>query len=155
VAQTLISETQTKGNGKMSTRDIANRLSKQQRDCLIQHIDYPQPIKRGPEFQTAFCLMYRNLLRGDYPQFPRSTSLTELGREVLCTVLGDYADALFRTHLIEIETSAEPILPPHIQAAINSAFQPPKSKLRDKLIERLCSANAEAKKELILATEKL
>jgi hypothetical protein len=131
----------------MTPRTIANQLSRQQRDCLILHLDNPQSIKRGPEFTTAYSLMYRDLLRGDAPNFPRFTLLTELGREVLCAVLGDYADALVRAEIIAVE-ELQPSVPADTQFAAGSPVQLSVIMRRDLLIERILAAVSAPKKSV-------
>ena len=87
----------------MSVRAIANKLSKQQRDFLIDHIDGPHPISQGYETFVRNALEARGLVCFDLPQSlrPKTTIITELGREIVCAILGDYADALVRSGVIE------------------------------------------------------
>jgi hypothetical protein len=82
----------------MSVRSIAFKMPKPQRDLLIAHIDGPQLLAIGPETSTRTALIDRKLLRFDtYASLrPKNTIITALGREVLCAILGDYADALVR-----------------------------------------------------------
>jgi hypothetical protein len=79
-------------------------MSKQQRDSLIDHANGPQPIVIGPDSATRSSLIARGLLRYETHNRWKSpthrTVLTEFGREVLCMVLGDYADALVRTNCL-------------------------------------------------------
>ena len=88
----------------MSARSIANGLRKAQRDFLMAHIDGPHPITtHGREWAVRNSLLNHALIA--YPiggmKNPTSTHLTELGREVLGAILGDYADALVRAGCLE------------------------------------------------------
>lgn len=91
----------------MSMREIVNRLSKSQRDHLIEHISGPQPILTGPQVHITGALISRNLIRyvhkfnDKHAKFPHHTKFTEFGREVVCIILGDYADALVRAGVLE------------------------------------------------------
>lgn len=90
----------------MSARGIINKLSKPQRDSLMAHADGPQPIVVSPEILTRSALIDRGLIRyvipGGVPTArPHRTALTEIGREVLCVMLGDLADTLARNALQE------------------------------------------------------
>jgi hypothetical protein len=128
----------------MNARTIANQLSKQQRNCLMRHFENPQPVKRGPEFATAQSLMYRNLLRGDTENCPRFTSMTELGHEVHCYVLGDCAEELISAaKAIEARLYAAAA---HIEFESSPPVQPSPLLRRDLLIERILSTLAAAKK---------
>lgn len=87
----------------MSSREIAVRMPKPQRDLLIAHVDGPQPLTISHESMVRNALLARDLLRFDNRASlrPKSTHLTDLGREVLCAILGDYADALVRCGALE------------------------------------------------------
>ncbi|MDO8533261.1 MAG: hypothetical protein Q7S17_00770 [Xanthobacteraceae bacterium] len=91
----------------MSAREMACRLSKPQRDHLIEHISGPQPIQTGPQTLIIGALISRKLIRcihkfsNHHPKFPHHTEFTELGREVTCIILGSYADALVRAGVLE------------------------------------------------------
>lgn len=88
----------------MSARSIANGLLKSSRDLLINHIDGPVPLTiHGNERGPRNALLARSLIafpRGGMTT-PNSTHITNLGREVLCCILGDYADALVRAGVLE------------------------------------------------------
>jgi hypothetical protein len=73
---------------------IAHRLSRKQREMLIRHVAGSQPFIIGTETPTVQSLMGLRLLKGDRQINHRNTALTYLGREVVCVVLGEYADAL-------------------------------------------------------------
>ncbi len=90
----------------MSAREIVNKMSKPLRDSLTAHANGPQPIVVGPESSSRSALISRGLVRYDLPgnvptRRPHRTALTDLGREVLCVMLGDYADALVRVGCLE------------------------------------------------------
>lgn len=93
----------------MSTLAIAHKLTKPQRDLLLEHVDGLVPVKQGLENFVRNALFERRLLRFERTLRPQNTILTDLGREVLCALLGSYADALVRasilptTPLIEIK----------------------------------------------------
>ena len=74
---------------------IAKNLSIPQRNCLIAHID-PQPFNITD--RTASIMIERGLLCGSDTGVRRdrvkSLRLTELGKETVCHVLGEYADFL-------------------------------------------------------------
>jgi hypothetical protein len=76
-------------------------LSKFQRDFLIEHIDRQVPIIRaehGARAKTANALIAAGMLRlvPTGARFPQGTKLTDVGREAVCIILGEYADALSR-----------------------------------------------------------
>lgn len=80
---------------------LARQLSRTQCDFLIDHIDSAHPLRHdNNEDRTRSALISRNLIRYEYAPTivgrPRATVLTQLGREVVCIVLGQYADALER-----------------------------------------------------------
>ncbi len=88
----------------MSIADIATNLTSQQRDYLIDHIDGLRHVHLDcVEHRTRDALMSRRLVRYHEHQTarPSHTELTDLGREVLSYVLGMYADALMRWHVIK------------------------------------------------------
>jgi hypothetical protein len=123
----------------MSIKYIANVLSKAQRDSLIAHIDHPQPVNcRGPEFVTKLSLLERRLLRGEHPDMtrPQYTRLTELGREVVCAILGDYADKLSQ---VSLTVSDELVRLADIQAARSSMARAGASTRSDPLARHILS----------------
>lgn len=121
----------------MSARSIASRMPKAQRDLLIAHIDGPQPLTIGHESMVRNALLARDLLRfNDRTAFrPKTTHLTDTGREVLCIILGDYADALVRAGALDeaptivlkrspkIAEPAEPELPLSAEANVAAAWR--------------------------------
>lgn len=93
----------------MSISSIANKLSACQRAVLIEHVPAKMPVSNEIDAAAALrrstlaaltgaglvCLDRKGTMR------PRFTMLTELGREVVCCVLGQYADALVRCGLLD------------------------------------------------------
>jgi hypothetical protein len=79
---------------------MVNELKVSLRNLLIEHATGPQPIIRGPEEHSRAALLRRELIRYEWQNgvaasaFPKATALTELGREVVCIILGDYADQI-------------------------------------------------------------
>jgi len=79
---------------------IASHLKVLPRRFLIEHANGPRPVIRGPEEMTRRCLLGMELIRYDWAPaahrtgFPKATVLTELGREVVCIVLGHDADSI-------------------------------------------------------------
>jgi hypothetical protein len=93
----------------MAPEATASLLSAAQIEMLIRHIDgYCPVILDKEESPTRIALLRRKLLC--YPGWacvtsrPCVTALTELGKEVICIVLGRYADHLHRNMLTR-ETS--------------------------------------------------
>lgn len=85
-----------------SQRDSVNRLSKLQREFLIDHVDGLRPFADQPvENATRAALLWRKLIRYEPPRTnrlgrPNGTVLTDDGREALGFILGCYADSLTR-----------------------------------------------------------
>ena len=74
---------------------IAHGLTKLQRDVLIAHVRGPQLFIAAHKYTpTTIGLMSKGLIHGFGMIKPHHTTLTVLGREVVCIVLGDYADRL-------------------------------------------------------------
>ena len=82
---------------------ISNRM----RDILIEHLDGPVAIVRSApglgkknalRAQAITAMIGRGLLKVDDPGTarPRFTLVTDHGREILCEVLADWAEALIR-----------------------------------------------------------
>ena len=80
-------------------------LSRAQREVLIVHALGPQPVQRSDvqrsdNGRTGIILMRRGLIRYTGPDGkcggsrPTHTLLTEDGRQVVCAILAEYADAL-------------------------------------------------------------
>lgn len=76
-----------------------------QRDILIDHLDTECPInlRNGARHQGIVRLVSHGLLQYNSHRHPftstTTTVLTELGREMLCALLADYADTLARVAL--------------------------------------------------------
>lgn len=82
------------GSGRTS------QLSLLQRDMLIEHLDTTVSVQRHFDpyrNKIRRQLVDAGLLQLDRPCFPNYTSLTDRGRERLCAILADYADALARS----------------------------------------------------------
>ena len=103
----------------MPSQRIANHLTKTQRDCLIEHVHGPQPFHTNVIRQTKQSLVETRLLRppnGENMALrPTELMLSELGREVVCIILGEYADALVACGL------TEPLTESQVLAAIEEA----------------------------------
>jgi hypothetical protein len=80
-------------------------MPKAQRDFLIEHVNGLQTIDVGEDTRTRTALFARDLIRyvgaGRSTERPHFTALTDLGREVVCSILGDYADALVKSGCLE------------------------------------------------------
>lgn len=84
-----------------SEQTIVERLSKLQRDLLIEHVrqDMRPFTTAQPESSTRASLILRGLIRYEPDDrsmlgVPEGTVLTERGRAAVCVVLGWYMDAL-------------------------------------------------------------
>ncbi len=86
---------------------IARHLSPAQRQCLIAHIDKPQPLvikdaESNGLYKTKMVLCEKQLLcPTDNSPRPKSLRMTRLGREIVCHVLGEYADFLMAAGCLE------------------------------------------------------
>ena len=73
-------------------------LATKPRELLVEHVKGFVPLVRGPLEITRGALLRRGLVRykysGSTSRFPVATVLTEEGREVVCVILGQYADSL-------------------------------------------------------------
>ena len=107
----------------MLPKHIARLLSNIQRNCLIDHVPGPQPFHADTARQTKVCLVDLKLLgqldgmRNEAAR-PAELKLTELGREVVCIILGQYADALVSCGVLY-----EPLTEPELQAAIRESIR--------------------------------
>jgi hypothetical protein len=78
-------------------KGIALILSRSQRRMLMEHAVGPQQFVTGqPTTPTVRSMLATGLLKGKPRLHPKYTELTVLGREVVCIVLGEYADYLLR-----------------------------------------------------------
>lgn len=92
----------------MTIASVARKLTSPQREILIEHAIGPVPIDLRVSHEGAIrrstvnSLFTLNLIRksGQSPR-PTATVMTDLGREVCCFILGQYADALVRTGLLQ------------------------------------------------------
>jgi hypothetical protein len=107
------------GFKKMSRTPIADgeirRLTKAQRDLLIDHVDGEVPVILANNHYISTIrnsLMKMGLLKSSTPHtnWPRATLLTERGRLALSMVLADYADALVRAGLFPEPLNALAVL---------------------------------------------
>jgi hypothetical protein len=90
----------------MAPETLAAILTNSQIEMMINHIDgYCPVVLNRDESPTRVALIKRRLLC--YPGWacsgsrPVVTALTELGKEVICIVLGWRADQLYRRQLIQ------------------------------------------------------
>lgn len=94
----------------ISDAEIRN-LTQYQRDLLIDHIDAEVDVNtRDPHMVgVRNSLMRIGMLKGSTPGTirPRATVLTERGRMAVGMVLGQYADALARTGLVDRDALLE------------------------------------------------
>lgn len=85
--------------------DAIRKISRTQRDFLLKHVDGPHEMdERDRQVVKAKNAMLRAGLvqgvpRGD-PR-PRTTELSDAGRQAVCAILGEAADALLRAGLLE------------------------------------------------------
>ena len=103
----------------MLPKAIARLLSNIQRNCLIEHVPGPQPFHISKARQTKQSLFDFKLLGtpGGIPNArPTELRLTELGREVACIILGQYADALVSCGVLH-----EPLTEVELQSAIRES----------------------------------
>ena len=93
----------------MGAQEEAGRLSRSMRQILVAHVRENQPVDytigpiEGLFRRACHALLSRDLIRYDHPQSPRPkfTILTDLGRETVCYVLGEYADGLVTAGVLE------------------------------------------------------
>jgi hypothetical protein len=97
---------------------ITASLTTVQRNMIIAHIDRPQPVIAGLNTKTRAFLIENRILTGDFPPgycatnaSMKRTKLTDFGREVLASILANYAEALVRTGYLE--ASNEPLTGRH------------------------------------------
>ena len=89
----------------MSPRQIARTLSNIKRNRLIAHVSGPLPFDVGPTRITNNSLLAEGLLRRldgeNVAMRPTVLKLSELGRAVVCVILGEYADSLVSCGIME------------------------------------------------------
>ena len=124
----------------MSARTMASNLSAGQRERLIAHIRGPQTIdyRTGPEEnlirRAVVALLGKGLVRNDTyggAIRPKHTLLTELGREVVCHVLGDYADGLVTAGVLEEPPLIQITRLPRVPLAARAAAAAPAPAIPD------------------------
>jgi hypothetical protein len=91
------------------SKHLIRRLSQDQRDMLIEHIDRIVPIDQHRGRRTLDWLLEHKLLKGHPSNTfrPTGTSLTQDGRAAVCIILGECADALIRAGLLELDNTEE------------------------------------------------
>lgn len=106
----------------------ARDLNHAQRGVLIVHVTGKQTATRG--CKTTYSLMTRGLIRyvgakgeSNSPR-PTHTVITEEGREVVCAVLGEYADALVASSEFLEKISAPSIVGLDRQLALAKLMTP-------------------------------
>jgi len=87
------------------TKTAIRNLRHSQTEVLIAHVDREVPINRlAPwELPARYSLIKMGLLRSipTGAKRPRATTLSEAGREAVCFILAQYADALMQAGLLE------------------------------------------------------
>lgn len=82
----------------MNHKNVARSLSRAQRNLLIAHIDGTNdiavPVFIKERTSARVGLISLKLIRPDRPRWATKTTITEDGRQVLATILADYAEAL-------------------------------------------------------------
>lgn len=102
---------------RMNHAAVATRLSTRQRDFLIAHVDGNRQAYLNERATRESCWALhligysRDGGRFEPPAVPKSTHLTEDGRQVLCFILGMYADTLCKWAIVgadrlDVEASA-------------------------------------------------
>jgi len=93
---------------------IAAILKVAQRDLLIEHANGPNPIDRSSPREGSRVVLKRhglifwsNAMGNHNVSAPTHSALTELGRETVCCILGQYADSLVQ-HRKFLERVASP-----------------------------------------------
>lgn len=92
----------------MIHKAVARALSQAQRELLIDHVDGSSALEiaviAGERSGARKVLIAKRLIRPDRRERPRSTVITDDGRQVLSWVLAEYADALARAGCVGIAT---------------------------------------------------
>src|SRR5271156_4079611 len=89
---------------KPITTSEVRRLSQRQRDLMIAHIDREVDVimKNNHLAPVRNSLMRIGMLKGaTQGDRPRATVLTERGRQVVCIILGQCADALMQSQMAD------------------------------------------------------
>lgn len=96
---------------------IAGELQVKLRQFLIEHAPRPKPNIVDQNFATRGALLRRGLIRyvhrfaDNHAECPHHTELTELGREVVCIILGQYADSIIASREFLARRQAPTIAP--------------------------------------------
>ena len=80
---------------------VVRKLSSNQRQMLIEHIDGSVGIVIEHLHLTRYALVNLGLLRTTQESRPHSTSLTEKGRMAVTMILADCADMLVQAGILE------------------------------------------------------
>lgn len=78
---------------------VAKRLSRRRAELLLEHIDHPREVReKGDTLRSLKTMAQEGLLYFTPPDSPRPhfSNITLDGRQVLATILGNYAEALIR-----------------------------------------------------------
>lgn len=99
-------------------------LSFAQCEYLLFHVDHAVAVQRS-NFKTLPSLLRLGLIQSDVPNCPRPryTILTDFGRQAVCMLLANYADALVRAGCLD----AEPLSTLAILQRLKAAHKPPVS----------------------------
>jgi hypothetical protein len=108
-----------------SLERCVSRLSKLQREYLVEHACGMHPFHNEPhENATRRSLVERGLIKYEPPTrsllgIPHGTLLTPDGREVVCSVLAQYADAL----MLSLKWRDETLISRHLENQLRIALQ--------------------------------
>ena len=105
---------------------IARRMPRPQREMLVEHVHGPVSIvRKGGACFTQMRLidvglLYRSMADGANTSTirPTHTAMTENGREVVCWILAEYADALVRAGCFDPAVQLNATLVPAINEAL-------------------------------------
>lgn len=100
-------------DGYSHAQIVAAGIAHRGREYLISHVNGPRPIINGYRETTRRSLVNNKILQYWPPNTtrPKETRLTEFGRQIVCIVLGNYADALTEAKDFLEKLSAPPIIP--------------------------------------------
>lgn len=96
------------------TKTLLKAISPTMREYLFQHIDGPVPIEKGDRTDKRYAVRNaarsRRFLKGiPSDAFPKSTALTELGRDVVAHLLAEYAEVLVAAGFLYGEAGPRPL----------------------------------------------
>jgi hypothetical protein len=94
------------------TAAFVAKVSGAQRKMLLAHLDGPVDVDVSQDGKTRWTLIQRGLITADAatpyrPARPKSTRITDRGRQVVAYVLAEYADALVAAGYLDAETPPE------------------------------------------------